>query len=115
MNIVIFVLCAVLMVFGIAELVRPLVFWWLKPETAQEFSIVVSPGSADSCEYLVRSAAERMRWLNLKAPCRLVCVNLSDDPEIDSICRFLALRYPYLKVSKREDLVYTILDREEDP
>lgn len=110
MNILLGVLCVVLMVLGVTELVRILIFWWLRPDTSREFSIVVEPESAETCEYLVRAAAERMRWLNFKGPCRLICVNRTADPEIDSICRFLALRYPYLKVSKTEDLVYNILN-----
>ena len=110
MNIFVCVVCAVLMIFGVTELVRVIVFWWLRPDTSHAFSIVVAPESAEDCECVVRAAAERMRWLDFKGPCRLVCVNRTEDPEIDSICRFLSLRYPYLKVSKTGDLVYHILE-----
>lgn len=48
--------------------------------------------------------------MDVKASRRLVCVNRNDDPEINQICRFLSLRYPYLKVFKTTDLVYHILD-----
>lgn len=106
MNIAVCVICAILMVFGITELVRVLVFWWTRPLTDRAFSLVIMPESAEDCESAVRAAAERMRWLDLKGPCRLICVNKSGDPEIDSICRFLMLRYPYLRVCKKENLVY---------
>lgn len=94
------------MIFGVTELVRVVVFWWMRPLTAGKFSVVVEPKGAEDCECAVRAAAERMRWLDLKGPCRLVCLNSRNDPEIDRICRFLALRYPYLEVFKPEDLVY---------
>lgn len=114
MNIVLCVLCAVLMILGVAELARLLVFWWTKPLTGKNFSVVVAPESAEDCECTVRAAAERMRWLDLKGPCRLVCVNRGGSTEIDRICRFLALRYPYLRVSKTQDLVYYCTEEEQD-
>lgn len=114
MNIVVCVICAVLMVLGISELVRLLVFWWTRPLTGKSFSIVVAPESAEDCECTVRAAAERMRWLDLKGPCRLVCVNRTGDSEIDRICHFLMLRYPYLRVSKTQDLVYYCMEKKQE-
>lgn len=113
MNIFVCVVCVVLMVFGVTELVRVLVFWWQKPLTRRPFTLVLPLESAEECECAVRAAAERIRWLDLNGPCRLVCVNLSGDPEIDSICRFLRLRYPYLGVCKKEDLVYHCLSEKD--
>ncbi len=110
MNIAVCVVCAVLMILGAAELVRLLVFWWTKPLDAGKFVLVTAPDSAEECEAVLRSAAERIRWLELKGPCRLICVNRRGDGEIDKICRLLALRYPYLRVCKTEDLVYHILE-----
>ncbi len=103
------------MVFGVTEFVRVLVFWWTKPLTEKRFSLVIAPENGEDCECAVRAAAERMRWLDLKGPCRLVCVNKNGDPEIDSVCRFLMLRYPYLRVCKMEDMVYYCLNEEIGP
>lgn len=100
MNIAVCVVCVVLMVLGVTELVRLLVFWWQKPLTGGAFSLLVAPESAEECECVLRAAAERLRWLDLKGPCRLVCVNRNGDPEIDKVCRLLALRYPFLRVCK---------------
>lgn len=110
MNILLCVVCAVLMVFGVTELVRVVAFWWRRPETARRFTLVVAPEGPGDCEAVVRAVAERVRWLDLAGPCRILCLNLGEDPEVEKICRFLALRYPYLRVCKREDLVYHILD-----
>lgn len=113
MNIVVCVICVVLMVFGVAELTRVLVFWWQKPLTSRGFLLVVEPRNAEECECTLRAAAERLRWLDCKGPCRLVCVNRRGDPEIDSICRFLMLRYPFLRVCKAEEVVYNLQERED--
>ena len=110
MSVAVCVVCAVLMVFGVTELVRVVAFWWRKPETARPFSIVVEPKGPQDCEAAVRAVAERVRWLDLAGPCRILCVDRQGDPELEKICRFLALQYPYLQVCKREDLVYHILD-----
>lgn len=115
MNIMLVIFCGVLMVLGITELVRLVVFWWVRPEKPGEFTIVVAPRGPEECEALVRAAAERMRWLDLKGPCGLICLNRDENEETLRICRFLALRYPYLKVSKQEDLVYNILKTEKAP
>lgn len=109
MNIVLCVLCAVLMILGVTELVRLLTFWWSKSLTDTRLSVVVVPESPEDCEYTVRMAAERLRWLDVKGG-RLICVNHSGDPEIDRICRYLLLQYPYLRLSKPEDLVYHCME-----
>lgn len=110
MNIIIVVVCAVLMILGASELVRLLVFWWTKPLTECDFAVVVAVRDAEECEATIRAVAERMRWLEIKGNCKLVCVNRSGDGEIDRICRYLMLRYPYLRVCKSEDLVYYCMD-----
>lgn len=113
MNIAVCVICVVLMILGASELLRLLVFWWTGPLTRTDFSLVVAPKNAEDCECTVRAAAERIRWLDLKGSCRIICVNKSEDPEIDRICRFLMLRYPYLRVSKIGDLVYDCMEKDE--
>ncbi len=112
MNIFLIVFCGVLMVLGVTELIRTLAFWLFDSRSGEKLTLVVAPEDGESCESLVRTAAQRISWMNLKGPCRLLCVNAENDPEIDSVCRFLALRYPYLKVSKTEELVYNILESE---
>ena len=111
MNILLAILCTVLMVLGAAEFVRILAFWRHKPMAEIRCSVVVVPESAEDCEYAVRTAAERLRWLGGESR-RLICVNLHDDPEIDRICRYLLLQYPYLRLSKTEDLVYHLYNED---
>ena len=97
-----------LLVLGAAELVRLVTFWATRPVDGQGLALVVAPAGSDDCEALVRAAAERVRWMG--CGCGLVCLLPGDSPEASSICRFLQLQYPYLRVCKREDLVYHILE-----
>ncbi len=115
MNIAVCVVCAVLMVLGAAELVRLLVFWWTKPLTAEKLTLVIAPESAEECECLLRAAVERIRWLDWKGSCRLVCLNKEGDPEIDRICCLLSLRHPFLRVCKPADLVYNLSETDGTP
>ncbi len=108
MNILVGIVCVVLMVLGAAELVRLLVFWWTKSLTEKKFTVVVSPESGEECECVLRTALERIHWLDLKGPCRLICLNSTGDEEIDKICRLLKLRYPCLRVCKPENLLYNL-------
>lgn len=104
LNIFLGIVGTVLLVLGVTELVRLLAFRWTKPLTGGSFALVAAPESGEDCECVLRAAAERIRWLDLKGPCRLVCLNRRGDPEIDSICRFLQLRHPFLTVCRPEEL-----------
>lgn len=112
MNIAICAVCAVLMILGAAELVRLLVFWWTRPLTEKKLTIVVAPKTAEECECVLRAAVERIRWLDLKGPCRLVCVHDGTDREMGKICRLLQLRYPFLRVCKPEELMYNLEEKD---
>lgn len=94
------------MILGAAELARLVVFWATRPIEGEKLALVVAPTGPGDCEALVRAAAERARWMG--ARCTLVCVLPEETPELMSLCRFLRLQYPYLRVCKKEDLVYHI-------
>ena len=46
-------------------------------------------------------------------PCRLVCVNKRQDPQVEGICKVLERRYPQLTLCKTQDLVYHILQSDQ--
>lgn len=108
MSMILCVAGAVLMILGAAELARLAVFWATRPIDGEKMSLVVAPAGAGDCEALVRAAAERARWMG--GGCGLVCVLAEETPELLSICRFLRLQYPYLRVCKKGDLVYDIIE-----
>lgn len=97
MNIALITICAILMILGVAELCRLLVFWWTKPLTKGGLSILVTPKSAEECEAVLRVAVERIRWLDCAGPCQVLCLNPANDPEIEQICRLVSLHAPMVK------------------
>lgn len=106
MFVAVFIIGLILVILGLVELVRMLVFFSMSG--CGSMAVIVKPSSGSDCEYEVRSAAERMRWLELNRESKLICINEKDDLEIDSICEKLKGSYPYLTVSNFEDLGYNI-------
>ena len=96
---------------GLLELVRMAVFWMLRPQRPHRGALVVIPESGEDCEQLIRSGMARLRWMDWP-DCNLVCLNRDDDPQVEAIARILERRYPQLRLSKPENLVYDILENE---
>lgn len=78
-------------------------------EPRENISVVVVPRSAEDCEYTVRMAAKRMKWFEPNRDCRLICLNVEDDPEINALCNRLSFQYPYLQVSNFQDIGYNMV------
>ncbi len=62
------------------------------------FTVFATIRTADEAEYIVRCAMERIKWLDLHGMCRVICLNPSNDPEIDEILRRLVQIYPFAQI-----------------
>lgn len=62
------------------------------------FTVFATIHTADEAEYIVRCAMDRVRWLDLHGMCRVICLNPSEDPEIDEILRRLVQKYPFAQI-----------------
>lgn len=62
------------------------------------FTVFATVRTADEAEYVVRCAMDRVKWLDLHGMCRIVCLNPSNDPEIDAILRRLVQIYPFAQI-----------------
>ncbi|WP_099204175.1 hypothetical protein [Scatolibacter rhodanostii] len=96
----------ILLLLGFIEVFRRLIFWVLEPDDTGDFVLMVHPKRIDDCEYLIRSAASRMKWMRLRKPCKLICINENDDEEINVLCNYLSVEFPFLTVSNLENLRY---------
>ena len=67
-------------------------------EDALPFTVYATIRRADDAEYIVRSVLERVKWLDLYGMCRIVCLNPTNDPEIDAIIRRLVQKYPCAEI-----------------
>ena len=62
------------------------------------FTVFATVRTPDEAEYIVRCAMDRVKWLDLHGMCRIVCLNPSNDPEIDEILRRLVQIYPFAQI-----------------
>lgn len=91
----------VLLVAGAVELLRRLVFWLRRDRYGEgEMELVVIPAGPDDCESLVRAGAQRVEWMALRPPCRLVCL-AEPGSQAEAIARRLQAEYPWLELRPR--------------
>ena len=98
------ILLAVLTVLGICVLIliyKAVSLHTTKTKLLKEelpFTVFATIHTADEAEYIVRCAMDRIRRLDLHGMCRLICLNPTDDPEIDEILRRLVQKYPIAQI-----------------
>lgn len=112
MEIVFWGVTAALAALGLIELVRMLVFWLTRPLRPGALTLVLSIEEGEECEQLIRAGLARLQWMDW-GPCRLVCFNKRQDPQVEGICKVLERRYPQLTLCKTQDLVYHILQSDQ--
>ena len=62
------------------------------------FTVFATVRTPDEAEYVVRCVMDRVKWLDLDGMCRVVCLNPSEDPEIDAILKNLMRIYPFAEI-----------------
>lgn len=99
------VLLVFFLVMGLIETCRLLLMWLLRPEKIAD-SILVIPmcGHVEDAEYLLRGAAESIRWEKHKRPRRFICVDGGMDRETKEICKHLQKELPFLEICRQEEL-----------
>lgn len=101
---------AFLAALGLIELVRMGIFWLLRPVKPHSGALVVIPENGEECEQLVRGGIARLQWMDW-GDCQVFCLNKNEDSQVEAICKILERRYPNLRLCKRDDLVYHILEK----
>lgn len=96
----------VLSLLGLTEVVRWCVFWLMKPAKPAALWWVISPKNGEECEQLIRAAVGRIQWMDWRGPCYVECLNETESPQVEAICKVLERRYPMVRLCKKEDLVY---------
>lgn len=54
--------------------------------------------AARTTQSILCAVFERVKWLDLYGMCRIVCLNPTNDPEIDAIIRRLVQKYPFAEI-----------------
>ncbi len=98
---IVIVLICMLSCFVVVAAAKAVSLWMTKSRLLREevpFTVYVTAQSAEQAEYVVRSALERVKWLDLYGMCRIVCLNPAEDPEIDAIYKNLLRKYPFAEI-----------------
>lgn len=98
---IVIVLICMLACCVVVTAVKAASLWLTKSRLLHEempFTVYASAKSADEAEYVVRSAMERIRWLDLSGMCRVVCLNPTGDPEVEAIYKKLIRKYPFTEI-----------------
>jgi hypothetical protein len=90
---------------GVTELVRLIVFWMLSPGRGEKMLIVVPvTGHDEEAEFVLRSAAQRAKWMGGKDEKRVLCVDCGMDEETRRICETICREYRFMEIVAPEEL-----------
>ena len=105
MDIVWNILLILLAALGLTEVIRILV---LKVTTTGRSSrmVVIIPvsGHHDDIEYVLRSAAQRLKWMDGQEDAQIYCLDYGMDSETLHICRLVSSEYGFMKIVQPEQL-----------
>ena len=106
---VLYLCISVLLIVFLTAAIYQWILYTASSSEIEPVTIVVVPDSAESCEETLRRAAEHMKRHEPQRKSYLICLNPTDDKEINSICRCLSQRYHFLSVSNCADLGYNVM------
>ena len=90
---------------GVTEVVRLIVFWMLSPGRGEKMLIVVPvTGHDEEAEFVLRSAAQRVKWMGGKDEKRVLCVDCGMDEETRHICEAICREYRFMEIVQPEEL-----------
>ncbi len=93
------IVCVFLLIIGLVEVIRYAI---LKIMTVKDDSneLLVLPiyGHNEEAEFLLRSAATKLRWNDLNNEKLIVCLDCGMDEETKHICNTISLEYDFMRV-----------------
>lgn len=99
------ILLVLLAALGLTEVIRILV---LKITTTGRSGrmVVIIPvsGHHDDIEYVLRSAAQRLKWMDGQKDVQIYCLDYGMDNETLRICRLVSAEYGFMKIVQPEQL-----------
>jgi len=103
MNVVSAVILVVLAVIGAAFVVREISLRLFSYRGEYSVLLATPVSDADDAEFVLRSAAEKMRWGRGRRSCA-VCLDCHLDDHTRKICETVCRDYGFLKLMTKEEL-----------
>lgn len=68
--------------------------------------VVIIPvsGHHDDIEYVLRSAAQRLKWMDGKEDAQIYCLDYGMDSETLRICRLVSAEYAFMEIVQPDQL-----------
>ncbi|MGN0488904.1 MAG: hypothetical protein ACI4HO_06550 [Ruminococcus sp.] len=103
-------LLAFFAVIGVCESLRGLVRIFTKSKDDREI-ILIEPicNKQEDAEYLLRSAAQKVKWMGKNGPDRVICLDCNMDEETKKLCEMVCRDYSFMELCSKDDM-FEILD-----
>lgn len=100
---------AILIIFavlGIIYCVREITYFLYKNKNNCSI-IIVTPlkDEKHNAEFILRGAAERLRWFCRGGKDCIICIDCDMDEETENICKTLCKEYGFIKLIKKQELI----------
>ena len=97
-------LVAFFAVVGVCEFCRGIVKLFTKSQDEKEI-VLIEPicNKQEDAEYLLRSAAQRVKWMGKNGPNRVICLDCNMDEETKRLCSMVCSEYPFMEMYSKEE------------
>lgn len=99
------ILSIILVILGFVDLIRSLTFLFLKIRGCSA-NIIIIPvkGHNERVEFLLRSAASKIRWMSPIEKSHLICLDCGMDDETKKICNLICDDYDFMDLYNINEL-----------
>lgn len=105
----IYYLCICILAFfavvGICESCRSIIRFITKSGNAREI-ILIEPicQKQEDAEYVLRCAAQRVKWMGKNGPDRVICLDCNMDEETKKMCEMVCRDYPFIEMCTKDEM-----------
>jgi hypothetical protein len=98
-NILFSTILTILAILGLIEVFRIITLICLRTKDESSVIIVVPiKGHNEQAEFLLRSAAARLKWLGAVGKQKVLCVDMNMDAETRKICEIIKREYQFIDI-----------------
>ena len=92
-------------VIGICECCSAIVRLFTKSGKGNEI-ILIEPicNKQEDAEYLLRGAAQRVKWMGKNGPDRVICLDCNMDEETKKLCQMVCKDFPFIEMCTRDEI-----------
>ena len=100
----------ILIVIGLVEVIKMITIFFLRTKGEDNTMIIVPiSGHNEEAEFLLRSAAAKVRWIDGFKDKRVICMDCGMDDETRDICKRVVESYNFMEF-KTENEIKTMLE-----